>query len=85
MNRQPNVVAVVVNYNSGGWLRSCVTSILESDVRCVAFVVDNASTDHSFDDVVSLAEQYPDNLKCIRNVDNVGFARAVNQVMRRNP
>ncbi|MDH3638104.1 MAG: glycosyltransferase family 2 protein [Gammaproteobacteria bacterium] len=77
-------MAVVVNYNSGGWLRSCVTSILESDVSCVVCVVDNASTDHSFDDVKSLEEQQG-NLKCIRNEDNIGFSRAVNQVMRNNP
>lgn len=68
---------IVVNYNAGDTLRACVESILASQgvsVRCI--IVDNASVDGSAD----FCQQYsPDSLVLLRNTQNLGFSRAVNQ------
>jgi GT2 family glycosyltransferase len=72
------VGVVVVSYNSGQRLRSCLTSILAENPDGVV-VVDNASQDGSADLV---AAEFP-GILLLRNDANLGFARAVNQALRR--
>ena len=71
------VLAVVVNYNSGDWLRDCVESLLGSSRSVDIVVIDNASTDHSLERLGDAA----DRIEVMRNRENVGFARANNQAM----
>jgi N-acetylglucosaminyl-diphospho-decaprenol L-rhamnosyltransferase len=70
------VAAVLVNYNGGPELRRALQSIAEElgTTPWEGVVVDNASTDGS--DL--LAAEFP-QVQLIRNRDNVGFSRAVNQ------
>ncbi len=84
MSRQLDIVVVIVNYNAGTWLLSCVKSILESDISCAIVVVDNASTDRSLEAVSGLAHAHT-NLTLVRNNHNAGFSAAVNQVLRSTP
>ncbi|MFA5786449.1 MAG: glycosyltransferase family 2 protein [Actinomycetota bacterium] len=66
-----DVGAVVVNFNCATTIRRCLDSLLqEPQIRRVV-VVDNASSDGSW-------EQIPPEM-LIRNSQNVGFAAAVNQ------
>lgn len=68
---------IVVSYNTRGVLRECLASLLNEQPRSVV-VVDNNSCDGSADMV---AGEFP-AVTLIRNTENVGFARAVNQVLR---
>lgn len=79
----PNVVAVIVNYNTGGLLMEAVDSLLCGSLTPLVEVVDNASTDQSLQSIEDHPE-YGRGLLLTRNDRNLGFARANNQVLRRH-
>lgn len=70
---------VIVNWNAGDQLRSCIASIVkaknELHWRCEVIVVDNASTDDSLRDI----DQYGLPVQLITNTVNRGFSVACNQ------
>jgi GT2 family glycosyltransferase len=68
---------VVVNFNSGPYLARCIGSILEHAPGTPVVVVDNASADGS----ERAAEHGNRDVTLVRNTSNVGFGRAVNQVL----
>jgi N-acetylglucosaminyl-diphospho-decaprenol L-rhamnosyltransferase len=70
------VSVVVVSYNTRDWLLRCLASLPEASSHDLdVIVVDNASADGSAD---AVAEAFPD-VRLVRNDENAGFARAVNQ------
>jgi len=70
------VAVVIVNYEGGDDTRAALQSLCQAERRPeVLIVVDNAS----HDDSLARAEQAFSGLLTIRNADNVGFAKAVNQ------
>ncbi len=71
---------IIVNWNAGNQLIEAVTSIVEFHHGLVAtvIVVDNASTDDSLV-LIEKIQEWPFQLKIIRNADNLGFAAACNQ------
>jgi len=69
----PMISTIIVNYNAGPLLRSCVDSLLACPLDAEVIVVDNASSDASLD---SLPESQL--IRVIRNPTNVGFAAACN-------
>jgi N-acetylglucosaminyl-diphospho-decaprenol L-rhamnosyltransferase len=73
----PGVVSVVVvSYNTRDWLLRCLGSLPEaSSHELDVIVVDNASADGSAD---AVAGAFP-TVRLIRNGENAGFGRAVNQ------
>jgi GT2 family glycosyltransferase len=64
---------IIVNFNSGEFLKNAVESVLGSPSIAHVYVVDNASTDTSLD---SLPRD--DRLSVIQNQANLGFAAACN-------
>jgi GT2 family glycosyltransferase len=70
---------LIVNYNGHELVLRCLESIFQDavgpDVEVI--VVDNASTDGSTE---AIATRFP-QARLVRNDQNVGFARAVNQAM----
>jgi GT2 family glycosyltransferase len=68
---------VIVNYNAGDLLYSCVASAFNCPLEVEIIIVDNASTDSS---LVSLANF--SNIQIIRNSRNLGFAAACNIGLR---
>lgn len=70
---------VIVNYNSGDWLRRAVSSALDCSQAMVT-VVDNASSDDS----LFHAQQSCDSerVSWVANDLNLGFAAANNQVLK---
>lgn len=74
-----SVHIVIVNWNTGAHLRSCLASIAASELQECAVtqvtVIDNASSDGSADGLDELALP----LEVVRNRDNLGFAAACNQ------
>ena len=67
------ISTIIVNYNAGEFLRSCVDSLLNCPLETEVIVVDNASTDESLDALAGLP-----NVQIIKNATNVGFATACN-------
>ena len=73
----PQVSAILVNYNAGGELAVALQSIADelAGYSWEAVVVDNASSDGSG----AVAVAFAPNVRLLQNVENVGFARGVNQ------
>ena len=73
----PEIAAILVNYNSGNELRHALLSVAGGMAGrpWEAIVVDNASRD---DSAAATAEFAP-HAALIRNADNVGFGRGINQ------
>ncbi len=69
------MTVVIVNFNSGGHLRSCLDAVAACVPDARVLIIDNASTDRS-DDV-----DHRPGVVVQRNADNRGFARAVNQAL----
>ncbi len=76
---EPAIDVVVVNWNTGGQLRACLAALSASLQEGFRFgrvvVVDNASADHSADDLACPALP----LVVIQNDTNRGFGAACNQ------
>lgn len=73
----PIISTIVVNYNAGDFLRSCIDSLLNCPREIEIIVVDNASTDGSLDALQELP-----CIQIIKNSANLGFATACNQGAR---
>src|SRR5450759_439406 len=71
------ISTIIVNYNAGELLRSCVDSLLNCPLEIEIIVVDNASTDGSLDALLGLP-----CVQIIKNPANVGFAAACNSGAR---
>src|SRR5258705_168945 len=71
------ISTIIVNYNAGNFLRSCVDSLLACPFEIEIIVVDNASADGSLDALQGLPY-----IQIIRNSTNVGFAAACNTGLR---
>jgi N-acetylglucosaminyl-diphospho-decaprenol L-rhamnosyltransferase len=74
---EPAVDIVIVNWNAGALLRSCLDALASSDnsYRLNVIVVDNASSDGSAQNLERPSLQ----VAVIRNAENRGFAAACNQ------
>ncbi len=77
----PDLAIVIVNYNTKDLLLACLDSIFASEdgFSSQVIVVDNASTDGS---AVAVEERYP-QVDLARNLENLGYAQANNQGLRR--
>jgi len=75
----PSVHIVIVNWNTGDYLRECLRSIVDTKNEPFSLarvtVVDNASSDDSF----ARLDSFSLPLEAIRNETNRGFAAACNQ------
>jgi GT2 family glycosyltransferase len=74
---------VVVSFNSGEHLPSCVRSVLASTVPVEVLVVDNGSTDGSLLDLRGSLEPDETRVTILENGANLGFARANNRALDR--
>jgi hypothetical protein len=81
--QRPPIDVITVNYDAGESLLACVRSVLGSSVPTRVWVVDNASTDGSVERLESELGDEP-RLTILRNPENLGFARANNQILQRS-
>ena len=72
-----NVAVIIVNYNSGAFLKQCLVSLRRSTIPLEIVVVDNGSSDGSADCISKVSDV--SDVQVIRNLTNLGFAVAVNQ------
>ena len=82
MSREPELSIIIVNWNVGELLRECLLSLKGQAIAGSAYevhVIDNASSDGS---VEMVREAFPD-VMLTANRENVGFARANNQLLDR--
>lgn len=81
LNRPRLTSFIIVNWNTRDLTARCLSSIVEKNKEAPVeiFVVDNASTDGS---VEFIAQKFP-AVKMICNEQNLGFAKANNQAIRR--
>jgi GT2 family glycosyltransferase len=76
----PEIDVIVVNYNAGDALTRCVQSVLDQQAPVRITVVDNASGDGSIERL-QRAINLPEVVRVRLNSKNLGFARAVNEVV----
>ena len=79
MSGEPEVTAIVVNFNAGDDLREALASIARelAGRGWEGFVVDNASQDGS----AAIAQEFVPTVTLVSNTANIGFGRAVNQAL----
>ena len=75
--KNPKVSVCVVTYNQVDYIRHCLQSIVdqEADFDFEVIVGDDCSTDGTREIVLDFAEKYPDTVRVIPHVKNVGPAR----------
>ncbi|MGB9911230.1 MAG: glycosyltransferase family 2 protein [Microgenomates group bacterium] len=73
---------IIVSFNVGKLLKECIESILKNknELSYEIIIVDNASTDNSVKIVKKLGVK---ELRVIENKKNLGFAKAVNQGIKK--
>jgi N-acetylglucosaminyl-diphospho-decaprenol L-rhamnosyltransferase len=81
------ITVLLVNWNCGDLLTTCVRSVLANgcERRLTVLVIDNASTDGSLERLIEDLHHLmgdPGVLRILRNDCNEGFARAVNRGLR---
>lgn len=74
---KPVVTFVVPCYNSAGYMRKCIDSILVAGSDIELIIVDDGSSDETYDIANSYAKNYPDIVRVIHQ-ENGGHGAAVN-------
>ena len=76
----PLCSVIIVSFNSGETLRTCVRAVLSSTVPLEVLISDNASSDGSLD---ALCEEWDGDprVRVRKNHANLGFATACNRVL----
>ncbi|TCC97565.1 glycosyltransferase family 2 protein [Pedobacter hiemivivus] len=73
MNTAPLISIALCTYNGSRFLEKQIMSILNQTYKNIELiVVDDCSTDHTFEIIAQLASQYP-QIKPYRNSENLGF------------
>lgn len=78
MTKSPDLSVIILNYNSGNYLSKCLQSIKDSDFKKFTIeiiIVDNASTDQSFQNAKKIKLQ---NSKFLNSPGNIGFSAGNN-------
>ncbi len=77
----PRLAVVIVSWNTADLTRNCLKSLYEdiSTINNEVWVVDNNSSDGS---VTMIQSEFP-QVRLIENKENVGFARANNQALKK--
>jgi GT2 family glycosyltransferase len=73
MEDERRTTVIIPNLNGRDYLEKCLASLGDSEAEII--VVDNGSNDGSYE---MISEKFP-MVRCIRNSQNCGFSKAVNQ------
>src|SRR4051812_27726627 len=82
---EPTVAVVVPLFNEGRSIYDTILSLLEVDYpreKLSITVVDDCSTDDSYDWACRAADIYPDNVRVLRNPHNMGKRKGINHAVR---
>lgn len=76
MAGRPLVSILIPNYNYGRYLSACLESVVQQTYENLQVVlVDNHSSDDSWDIAQAFQSRYPDRLRIYRNDENIGGSR----------
>lgn len=77
----PRVSIICTVYNKASWLSETLNSLLAQEkVSFELIVIDDASTDDSWEIICQFAKEFPDKIKTTRNEQNEGIARTWQKV-----
>ncbi|MBP6985357.1 MAG: glycosyltransferase [Alphaproteobacteria bacterium] len=83
MIQQPLVSILMTCYNHEGFVIEAVMSCLNQTYPNIEIVIaDDFSTDSSAEIIQGLASQYPQKIKFLRNTENIGLTKNLNQALR---
>ncbi len=68
-------------YNSAGYIRKCVDSLLPSPEQVEVIIIDDGSTDETGRIADEYAAKYPDTIKVVHQ-ENGGHGEGINQGIR---
>ena len=83
---EPTVTVVIPMYNEGPSIGDTIESLLKQEYpldKLTVTVVDDCSTDESYDCAVRAANRFPDHVTVLRNPYNMGKRRGINHAVRR--
>lgn len=76
------VSIICTNYNKGDWVREAMDSFLnqKTDFDFEIIIIDDASTDHSYEIIQEYQNKFPEKVRTFRNEVNLGIARTWKKV-----
>ena len=76
------VSIICTNYNKGDWVREAIDSFLnqETNFDFEIIIIDDASTDHSYEIIQEYQNKFPEKVRTFRNEVNLGIARTWKKV-----
>ena len=76
------VSIICTNYNKGDWVREAMDSFLnqKTNFDFEIIIIDDASTDHSYEIIQEYQKKFPENVRTFRNEVNLGITRTWNKV-----
>lgn len=71
------VSIICTNYNKGDWVREAIDSFLDqrTNFDFEIIIIDDASTDHSFEIIQDYQNKFPEKVRTFRNEVNLGITR----------
>ena len=78
MNPPEKIYCIIATYNAEKWIEKCLNSVIGSSMACTIVVIDNLSTDHTSEIIMTRFPQ----VKFIQNEENAGFGKANNVAIR---
>ncbi|HVZ11848.1 MAG TPA: glycosyltransferase [Patescibacteria group bacterium] len=82
-NRPPTLSVVMPVYNAAPFLKQSINSILKQTFKDFEFIIiDDASTDNSWEIVQKFAKKYPNKIRAFQNERNVKQAKTVNRAIK---
>ena len=76
------VSIICTNYNKGDWVREAMDSFLnqETNFDFEIIIIDDASTDHSYEIIQEYQNKFPEKVRTFRNEVNLGITRTWKKV-----
>jgi N-acetylglucosaminyltransferase len=84
---EPTINVVVPLYNEGRSIYDTIVSLMRLEYpreKLQVTIVDDCSTDDSYEWAAAGARQYPDNVTVLRNPHNMGKRKGINHAVRRS-
>lgn len=78
------VSIICTNYNKGDWVREAIDSFLnqKTDFDFEIIIIDDASTDHSYEIIQEYQNKFPEKVRTFRNEVNLGITKTWKKICR---
>ncbi len=76
------VTAIIPAYNAEAYIEKCIQSVIDQTVSCKAIIVDDHSTDRTYEIAAHYAGRYPDQILVLQNEMNMGVAASRNRAVK---